>query len=209
MEETAYTDVGLHRSLRLHPKLTWSDDDGDWDWLEFDASRTTKAKGGRPVHQWLKKCARCNGLFSIVPCDNCGGVKFRGTGMASGGPDGIGCVRCNHGRARWKCSACGNDNLFEGTIASFSSRSCYIATAACDPGDAPVLETLRLFRDQCLLPSAIGRFFVAIYVYASPPMARLIRKSPSARWCTRCFIVLPAARIARWLTVQCGKEERN
>jgi hypothetical protein len=196
MKEIAYSDITPHGRLRPRSKLTWSDDDGDWDWLELDVSRTTSIKDGRSIHLWLTRCVKCNVLFSIRPCENCGEVKFRGTGMADGGPDGIGCIRCNTGRARWNCSACGTDNLYEGTIASYNSRACYIATAVCDPKDATVLVTLRRFRDQCLMGSAFGRLLVAGYEFVSPPVAQFIGKSSAARWCTRCFVVLPAAHIA-------------
>ncbi len=196
MKETAYGHITPHGSLRPRSKLTWSDEDGDWDGLRLDVSRTTKIKDGRSVHVWLKRCAKCKRLFSINPCEICGETKFEGGAMVSEGPDGLLCLRCDKGHPRWNCSACGTDNLYEGTIVSFSSRVCYIATAVCDPRDSPLLDTLRLFRDQCLLRSALGRLFVATYECVSPPMAQIIRKSSTARWCSRYFVVLPAAHIA-------------
>jgi len=204
MKEIAYKDITQHGRLRLRSKLTWSDPYGDWDWLEFDVGQMTKLKNGRAIHRWLKRCTKCNSLFSIQPCENCGGTKLRGVGMPpkpgmpqdSESPDGIGCIRCNKGRVSWNCSTCGIDNLYEGTITSFSSRLCYIATAACDPEDAPLLDVLYLFRDKCLMRMALGRLFVATYNYVSPPIAQLIRKSSTARRCTRFVVVRPAAYIA-------------
>lgn len=214
MKEIAYSDVTPYGSVRPHSELTWSGDGADeggggWDWLELDVGQTTKLKDGRSIHRWLKRCAKCNSLFSITPCENCGETKLQGCGMPpepgmpadSESPDGIGCTRCNKGRVRWNCRTCGTENLYLGTIVSFRSRACYIATAACDPDDAPLLDTLRLFRDQCLMRSALGRLFVLSYEKVSPPMAQLIRKSSAARWCTRCFVVLPAAHIAGKLIV--------
>jgi len=60
---------------------------------------------------------------------------------------------------------------------SAPDRRCFVASAAFGP-DAPETSALRSFRDRRLLPSAVGRGFVAVYYRLSPPLARVVGSSP-------------------------------
>lgn len=75
------------------------------------------------------------------------------------------------------------------------SSKCFVATAAYGAHSIEVL-TLRAFRDQCLLPNSLGRFFVALYERLSPPAAAHIAKSRVLRAITRKLVVSPAYLIA-------------
>lgn len=55
---------------------------------------------------------------------------------------------------------------------------CFIATAVYSDYQAPEVIALRRFRDEILEPSRIGRIFIAIYYWSSPPIARVIAKKP-------------------------------
>ena len=55
---------------------------------------------------------------------------------------------------------------------------CFIATAVYDDFSAPQVKILRKFRDELLLKSMVGRFFVQLYCKTSPPAANFMRKHP-------------------------------
>lgn len=57
-----------------------------------------------------------------------------------------------------------------------SSGGCYIATAVYGDYDAPEVLVLRAFRDDVLLQSIIGRLFVKVYYFVSPPLAQNLKK---------------------------------
>lgn len=61
------------------------------------------------------------------------------------------------------------------------SINCFIATAAYGGAFAPEVDTLRRFRDEHLLPNAVGRAFVKAYYTFSPPIADYIAERPMAR----------------------------
>ncbi|MFO7651082.1 MAG: CFI-box-CTERM domain-containing protein [bacterium] len=112
-----------------------------------------------------------------------------------------------------RCSYCGHDvgNPIYASPSSPSyggynpgAQSCFIATAAYGTPDEPEVVLLRSFRDQRLLTSAAGRQFVAAYYACSPPIARLIEKSPLARAATRVLLrpVTGAVRYAVYGTAR-------
>jgi len=69
----------------------------------------------------------------------------------------------------------------KGRLALLKSRACFIATAAYGSVDAPEVEQLRRFRDRVLLKNPVGTAFVRLYYRVSPPIARLIARSPRLR----------------------------
>lgn len=75
---------------------------------------------------------------------------------------------------------------------------CFIATAAMGQ-DAPEVATLRAFRANRLAPRRVGRAFIRVYDTGSPPLARVIARSPLLRSVTRAVLVRPAAFLARAL----------
>ncbi len=58
---------------------------------------------------------------------------------------------------------------------------CFIATAAYESPDHPVVLSLRQFRDHRLLPSRMGRCLIHVYYKTSPSVARFIERNPSLK----------------------------
>jgi len=76
------------------------------------------------------------------------------------------------------------------------SSRCFIATAVCGPYSWEV-KVLRNFRDQTLMTTLIGRFFIYFYYRLSPPLARLIEKSGFMRRLIRICVICPVAKFIR------------
>jgi hypothetical protein len=73
---------------------------------------------------------------------------------------------------------------------SQSSRPrCFIATAAFDGQRTETIETLCLFRDQCLRKSRFGRNFVAFYYRVSPAIADALDRHPAFKPATRKVLI--------------------
>ena len=87
---------------------------------------------------------------------------------------------------------------YQGKPDTERKSGCFIATAACGV-NSPEVMTLRHFRDDVLLNSALGRLFVRTYYRLSPPIASLIAGSPKARCVVRNVLVRPWARLAHWI----------
>lgn len=70
--------------------------------------------------------------------------------------------------------------------AAKTSSACFVATAAYGSPLAQEVRALRLWRDEALLPTMLGKLFVRTYYWFSPPLARLISRHPilkqAARW---------------------------
>jgi len=73
---------------------------------------------------------------------------------------------------------------------------CFVATAACGSAMAPDVVALRHFRDTVLRTSRAGRGFIVCYERLSPPLARLIARSPLLARLARALIVRPAHWLA-------------
>ena len=75
---------------------------------------------------------------------------------------------------------------------------CFIATAAYGTETAAELDTLRDFRDQVLLKSALGSLFVEAYYRVSPPIADFIAKNDFLRAIVREVLLDPVVRLLQW-----------
>jgi hypothetical protein len=85
------------------------------------------------------------------------------------------------------------------TAPSSSGGGCFIATAAFGSYEAPAVRLLRGFRDEVLMPTAPGRWFVSGYYAVSPPIADRIATSETARALVR-LLLLPLIAAA-WLAL--------
>lgn len=84
------------------------------------------------------------------------------------------------------------------TIQSTSPKGsgCFIATAATGSYDHPDVVTLRIFRDDILAQSQVGRFFIAAYYRISPPVARWIAEDQFRKNAALRLVVKPLSRVA-------------
>lgn len=92
------------------------------------------------------------------------------------------------------------DEYFENSVATMSlidlnytdaeeaDSACFIATAAYGTALHQDLDILRTFRDQTLASSAVGRLFTRTYYRTSPPIAALIKKSPTLQKAVRASL---------------------
>lgn len=72
--------------------------------------------------------------------------------------------------------------------ASDDGRGCFIATAAYGSYLDPHVQTLRNFRDEVLIRSALGKRFVDFYYVWSPDAARFIARRPLLKGATRLVL---------------------
>lgn len=82
-------------------------------------------------------------------------------------------------------------DLFERYKAAGGSSDgghCFVATSAFGNYEHPQVRTLRAFRDEVLMPTVLGRHFVAAYYRISPPIAALIAQAPVLRASTRVLL---------------------
>ena len=98
---------------------------------------------------------------------------------------------------------CNNNSEIATTEATTSPQEfaqvegfCFIATAAYGAPWQREVQALRYFRDRVLRTVALGRALVQAYYAWSPPLARLIERSPLARATVRT-ILQPVADLSR------------
>lgn len=84
------------------------------------------------------------------------------------------------------------------------SGRCFVATAAVGGNHADVCA-LRRWRDREMLTTRRGRVFVRVYEAVSPPIARMVARSPLMRSAARLVVVRPAARLARHRLNRAGR----
>jgi len=80
---------------------------------------------------------------------------------------------------------------------------CFIATAAYGSYYSDEVTVFRRFRDDYLLPSELGRTFVAGYYAWSPHLARCIAKRPMLRGMVR-ICLCPMLGLSKWLVEESG-----
>lgn len=80
-----------------------------------------------------------------------------------------------------------------------SSGSCFIATAAYGSSFAPELLVFYRFRDEVLITSKLGSWFVKLYYVISPPIASVISNTEVLRLGTRFFLLVPMLRVAKFI----------
>ncbi len=78
-----------------------------------------------------------------------------------------------------------------------TEASCFLATAAYGTTLSSELDVLRQWRDERLSPSPWGRVLVKAYYWASPSIARWVRRSPWLRRMTRRLLCGVIKRLKR------------
>ena len=68
------------------------------------------------------------------------------------------------------------------------SEGCYIATMAYGSYEHPQVKILRKFRDEQLMPTALGRIFVKVYYWISPKMVSILSGHDSINRAIRCLL---------------------
>lgn len=76
-----------------------------------------------------------------------------------------------------------------GITPAAGKTGCFIATACYGDYDAPEVKVLRLYRDQVMAGSRIGRTTIRLYYALSPGLAAAIRRSPRAQHFSRTYIL--------------------
>lgn len=74
------------------------------------------------------------------------------------------------------------------TVTKRPKDVCFIATAVYGSVDAPKVRLLRLYRDQYLLQTGKGKFFVRLYYRLSPPLALMIQSHPRLKRFARYWL---------------------
>ncbi|MBL7069193.1 MAG: PKD domain-containing protein [Candidatus Omnitrophica bacterium] len=77
-------------------------------------------------------------------------------------------------------------------------RGCFIATATYGTPMAGEIQSLRFFRDSCLLTNVPGEFIIDMYERHSPPIAGIIERSKLLRSMVRHYLK-PIIRFARFV----------
>lgn len=137
-----------------------SDLPANGDRVAFDAEAGKKGPRAVRVRILARGKAEPRPGDERVQCGHCGKRMVPRIAMRDGAP--------------WRsyCPFCG------GLHQKFTM--CFIATAVYQDAMAPEVCALRQFRDERLLPNAVGRSFVATYYRVSPPIADWLSAHPLA-----------------------------
>ena len=84
-------------------------------------------------------------------------------------------------------------------------EGCFIATAAYGTASAEEIDTLRAFRDEVLLESALGSLLVEWYYQTSPPVADFILENSLLRTIVRELVIEPMVSVATFTQGIWGK----
>jgi len=77
------------------------------------------------------------------------------------------------------------------------SKGCFIASAVYGSPISKEVNMLRCFRDEILLKSFLGRFFVSTYYLLSPPIAKIVASSDFLRSIVRSILINPLLKLAK------------
>lgn len=143
------------------------------------------------------KCMKCNTFYRFInSCTNCGHDLFQGTNRGKEYKS-LECSKCGEIYEFWVCEKDGCRNPFIRTFYIRESDGCFIATAVYGSFLAPEVQELRKFRDDVLLKSTIGRFFVHFYYFLSPSFANIIANHEILRKWVGQLIVYPTIKLVR------------
>ena len=77
------------------------------------------------------------------------------------------------------------------------SQKCFIANATFECPHAPEVQIFRAFRDEVLRKSLAGKFFIRLYYFTSPPLAKWLRKQPSVKKVLRNLLTSFALQLSK------------
>ena len=92
--------------------------------------------------------------------------------------------------------AINNPNPSSASRASDKKSGCFIATAIYGSPYADEIMILQEFRDKYLLNYSLGRAFVRIYYWLSPPIAKHIAEKKSLKGITKAILIVPLVKFA-------------
>lgn len=84
--------------------------------------------------------------------------------------------------------------------ATRGSSGCFVSTVCMGAFDHPKVKDLRRFRDEILIDTPLGRWFIKLYYIVGPRIAKWLSNHKIALSVVRVTLVLPAAKLARGLT---------
>lgn len=164
----------------------------------------TKFSSVKPNQGYIDTCRECGendtiwfgqwdsgGIYTILKCESC-----LTTWAASG--------RKRHSRSVDDWTRIEDENQLKRDIIrkkvndadtaepAESPEDCFIATAAYGSPDQKEIDRLREFRDETLLQTQLGEWFISKYYKYSPPLAEWISRSERRKRATRTIIIRPS-----------------
>lgn len=113
----------------------------------------------------------------------------------------------------WCSKPCHSNNKYEESFCSMrcvheymekghdvTKKSCFVATAACQSCDHPVVVDLRNFRDQYLTNNQYGRKFIMFYYKYGPKMANVLKNNFTRIFVLK-FIIKPIHFIIKFFPI--------
>jgi len=152
----------------------------------------------------LFQCQNCGSahLFEVPneSCSSCGDTKNLIFDKSQSDNLGIFCNRCGKGFTSWTCESCHTSNPVEGTFKNVfgkggKSGGCFIATAVYGSPFENEVMVLKNFRDNWLMQYKVGKTFVKLYYWLSPPLANQIAKNDFLRKITKSFLIIPLLKL--------------
>jgi hypothetical protein len=164
--------------------------------------RSTFSSGGAG-DVCARVCIRCENVFPLEPCGNCGEEGFV-PGISTAGVAGVFCFKCQKGFSSWTCQDCGTENPINKSL-GIEKGGCFIATAVYGSDLASEVILLKKVRDEHLLKSKFGHFMVNLYYGVSPSIARVLKLNPFLRRLIKVLFIKPLVIILK----KTSKKEKN